>query len=64
MSKSITSNESELVIARCQEIKTIVNVLERANKSGDDVEKEIESGLALIRPLVIEIESLSLASVA
>ncbi len=43
---------------RCEEIKGILNVMRRANSTGDDVRIEIESGLNLLRVITGDLQDL------
>ncbi|EKO3392566.1 hypothetical protein OMA37_004406 [Vibrio fluvialis] len=43
---------------RCEEIKGILNVMKRANSTGDDVRIEIESGLNLLRVITGDLQDL------
>ncbi|MGL1204454.1 hypothetical protein ACSTK6_01585 [Vibrio parahaemolyticus] len=45
------------ITKKCDEMEAILNVMRRANDTGDDVRIEIGSGLNLLQALIAELRS-------
>ncbi|KYO58437.1 hypothetical protein AU461_23255 [Vibrio parahaemolyticus] len=43
----------------CDEMETLICLMEKANRSGDDAEREIAAGVTLLMPLINEIKGVA-----
>ncbi|WP_219624795.1 hypothetical protein [Vibrio parahaemolyticus] len=43
----------------CDEMETLICLMEKANRSGDDAEREIAAGITLLMPLINEIKGVA-----
>lgn len=57
-------NVKKAISERCDEIKGILQIMRRANSSGDDVRIEIDSGLNLLAVITGDLEDLASQKVA